>query len=185
MPVCIKYFSQTEKLSELLCEAIKEYQKTDNTSKYKCGALFIEILCELARACEETDKGEVSSKMDVLDSRIKKFIEKNIEKKITLSDIADGIGKNANYLNQVFKRKNDMSIISYVNLMKMKRVAVLITDEQMTLKEAAKEVGILDVNYLSRLFKTKMGMTVSEFKSNPVDNTIPLYDLDKIFKKSH
>ena len=59
-----------------------------------------------------------------------------------------------------------MSIISYVNLVKMKKVAALLASEKLTLKEVAFEVGITDTSYLSRLFKAKMGMTISDFKAN-------------------
>ena len=62
-----------------------------------------------------------------------------------------------------------MRIDSYINLEKMKKVAVLISDNGLSVKNAAKEVGISDVNYLSRLFKQKMGMSVSQYKLNSVD----------------
>jgi len=125
---------------------------------------------------------ESSTATDILDSRIKKYIAKNLDQKIKLSDLAESLGRNPNYLNQVFKQKNHMSIISYVNDLKMSRVAQLITDEKVSVKQAAREVGITDASYASRLFHKTMGMTISEFKSNSVDFTFSLNDFEKIFK---
>lgn len=180
LPMCIDTCDKTEELVALLNKAISEYQDPDSISRQKCGILYAELLCELAR-CSVPDKAaKVSRMQDVLDNRIKLYIQKNVSQKITLSDVADAIGKNANYLNQVFKKKNNMSIISYANLVKMKKVAALLVSEKVTVKEAASEVGITDTSYLSRLFKAKMGMTISDFKANSVDYTFSLNDHNKI-----
>ena len=180
LPFCLECGNDTRQLLTLLNKAISEYQNPDEISRQKCGILYAELLCDLAR-CTQAEKDTKSSRtQDVLDSRIKIYIQKNLHQKITLADVADATGKNANYLNQVFKKKNNMSIISYANLIKMKHVATLLVSEKVTIKDAAAEVGITDISYLSRLFKSKMGMTISEFKSNSADYTFSLNDLDKI-----
>ena len=180
LPIIIEESKTTENCEKLLYDAINEYQKNDDISKLKCGSLVAELLCELSKSSFAAPDLKHSSKAEIIDSRIKKYIEKNIRTKILLTDIADALGKNANYLNQVFTKKNNMSIISYANLVKMKKAAVLIVDKGLSVKEAAKEVGINDVNYLSRLFKQKMGMTVSQYKSTSADYTFSLADKEKI-----
>ena len=157
----------------LLYEAIKEYQRANHISSVKCGTIMAKLLCELGENFDTPLKTS-SEKTDIIDERIKKFIEKNISSKILLQDIGDALCKNANYLNQVFKKKNGVSIISYANLEKMKKAAVLIADKGYNIKDAAKEVGINDVNYFSRVFKQKMGMSVMQYKAASVDITFPL-----------
>ncbi len=179
IPMCIENCAETENLFRLLCDGIKIHQNSGYIGKTQSGIRFLYLLCELARI---SNKKGTNEKDNILDMRIKKYIEKNLSRKITLSVIAENIGKNPNYLNQVFRKSNNMSIISYVNLMKMKKAASLIANEQKSLKEAAQAVGIHDINYFSRLFGIKMGMTVSEFKSNLIDNTYFLCDLDEVSK---
>ncbi len=181
LPFCLPNCADTPRLAESLCAIIGEYQKGTPLSKKKCGAMFAALLCDIANAAQNTTVLSTGKAAEILDQRIKLYIAKNLSQKISLSDIAEAVGKNGNYLNQVFSKKNHMSIISYVNLAKMKHVASLLTSHKLTLKEAAKEVGITDTSYLSRLFKEKMGMTISEFKSNSVDYTFSLNDMDKIF----
>lgn len=180
LPLYIEPNQKTEKAAELLYEAIRVYQQNDNLSKIKSGAIVARLLCELCDAIGDEEHEKKSKKAEILDSRIKKYIEKNIRTKILLSDIADALGKNANYLNQVFKKRNNMSIISYVNLEKMKKAAVLLIDKGYSAKEAAKEMGISDVSYLSRMFKKKMGMSISDYKSASVDYTFSLADKERI-----
>lgn len=173
VPLIIPENSKTKIMEDLLFEAIGEYQKADSLSKLKCGSLFARLLCELA-STDSANTVNGSTKNEIIDSRIKKYIEKNIHTKILLSDIGDALGKNANYLNEVFKKINNTSIISYVNDQKMKKLAVLIADKGYSVKEAANAVGMADVNYVSRVFKQKMGMSISEYKSASVDYTYPL-----------
>ncbi|MBR3934737.1 MAG: helix-turn-helix transcriptional regulator [Clostridia bacterium] len=181
VPLIIYETSKTKQLENLLFEAIREYQNADDVNKIKCGCLFARLLCELVNAVESSPK-LFGTKPEIIDSRIKKYIEKNIHTKILLTDIADALGKNKNYLNQVFKKINNTSIISYVNSEKMKKLAVLIADNGYSVKEAANAVGITDVNYVSRIFKQKMGMSLSEYKSASVDYTYPL-EQSTLFKK--
>lgn len=180
LPLYIEANQKTEKAAELLYEAIRAYQQNDNLSKIRSGTLVARLLCELCEAVGLEEHERQSKKAEIIDSRIKKYIEKNIRTKILLTDIADALGKNANYLNQVFKKKNNMSIISYVNLEKMKKAAVLLIDKGYSAKEAAKELGISDVSYLSRMFKKKMGMSISDYKSASVDYTFSLTDKERI-----
>lgn len=178
VPLIISENSKTKTLENTLYKAINEYQKEDIISKLKCGSLFAYLLGELASSGTELPKIS-STKADILDKRIKKYIEKNIHTKILLSDIADALGKNKNYLNEVFTKLNNTSIISYVNHMKMKKLAVLIADKGYSVKEAASCVGMNDVNYVSKIFKQKMGMSISEYKSASVDYTFSLSDKNK------
>lgn len=187
VPVCLNPCSQTDLLLGKLNEIIREHQQCSSIGKIKCGLWVLELLCDIADAAAKQTavSTKVSQKIDVLDSKIKRYIEKNLDKKITLADVAECTGKNPNYLNQVFQRKNNMSIISYANLQKMKRGAVLIGEKGLSVKEAAKSVGITDVNYFSRLFRKKMGMSVSEYKDSSVDYAFSLIDFEKIRKKPY
>ena len=179
VPLIAENILNHEKCESLIYEAINEYQKPDNGGNIKCGAIVAQLICELSQS-SDTLKEKSGEKAGILDRRIKKYIEKNLGSKILLQDIGEALGKNANYLNQVFKKKNGLSIISYVNLEKMKKAAVLIGDEGCSTKEAANAVGISDINYFSRLFKQKMGMSVSGYKSSSADFTFSLADKEKI-----
>lgn len=185
VPVCLDCCKHTEKLLEKLNEIIRVYQEGKSNGKLKCGILVLELLCDIAEIAAEGNSSRIRSrqKTDVLDSKIKRYIEKNIDKKITLIDIAECTGKSPNYLNQVFQRRNNVSIISYANIQKMKKAAVLIVEEGVSVKDAARSVGITDANYFSRLFRKKMGMSISEYRDNSIDYTFSLIDFEKVRKK--
>lgn len=180
VPLYVEPNPKTEEMASLLYEAISMYQKNDSVNRLKCGLIVARLLCELCETAKTAPQKNIGKKREIIDSRIKAYIEKNLNSRITLSDIGDALGKNPNYLNQVFKKENHMSIVSYANLMKMRKVAELIVDKGYTAKDAAKEVGIIDANYLSRLFKQKMGMNISDYRDNSADYTFELADHKKI-----
>lgn len=181
VPMCLPACHESEGLLKILNLIISEHNKPDDVSRYKEGALVIQLLCDIAGAAKRQSEGCENSITDILDSRIKKYLDKSIAQKITLGDVAESIGKTANYLNQVFMQKNKVPIIRYLNTIRIKKAAELIMNEDMPLKSVAASVGISDQNYLSRLFKQVMGMTISEYRLHSADYTFPLTDHSKIF----
>ena len=65
----------------------------------------------------------------------------------------------------VFKRHTGQSRIAYFNRLKMERVCELMRVRGLSLKQAGAFVGLLDENYLSRLFRRHTGVSVREFRS--------------------
>ncbi len=182
LPVYIPPTERSEQVAGLLYEAIALYHKNDHISRHKSGAVVIRLLCELYEISQISNCEVSGKKSEILEKKIKSYIENNLSSKISLSDIGYALGKNPNYLNQVFKTQNHVSIISYVNMEKMKKAATLIVDKGYSVKDAARQVGINDVSYLSRLFKQKMGMNISEYRDNSVDYTFDFADKNKIQK---
>lgn len=92
------------------------------------------------------------------------YIDKNVDKKFAVSDVAEYVNMSESYLCTMFKEKIGMSIIAYVNKKKMELAARLIEDSNMLLKEVAFYVGITDPYYFNRLFKKYYGVSPSRYK---------------------
>lgn len=96
--------------------------------------------------------------------RAKAFISENIEKRLTVSDVATAIGVSKNYLTNVFSSTEGMPLMEYINRSKLSYMMLLIQRYGYTLAQAGKHVGFSDVNYISRIFKRYYGMTMTEYK---------------------
>ena len=96
--------------------------------------------------------------------RAKAFISENIEKRLTVSDVAQAIGVSKNYLTNVFSSTEGMPLMEYINRSKLSYMMLLIQRYDYTLAQAGKHVGFSDVNYISRIFKRYYGMTMTEYK---------------------
>lgn len=95
--------------------------------------------------------------------KVKEYIANNIDKKILLSDVADFVGKSPNYINSLFKSSSGSSVNLYVCNERVKKIAELIKDRDLSFETACENVGITDVSYGYRLFKKHMGTTPAKY----------------------
>ena len=102
--------------------------------------------------------------------RAKAFISENIEKRLTVSDVATAVGVSKNYLTNVFSSTEGMPLMEYINRSKLSYMMLLIQRYGYTLSQAGKHVGFSDVNYISRIFKRYYGMTMTEYKRSQERN---------------
>lgn len=96
--------------------------------------------------------------------RAKAFISENIDRRLTVGDIAKAIGVSKNYLTNVFSSTEGIPLMEYINRSKLSYMMLLIRRYGYTLAQAGKHVGYTDVNYISRIFRRYYGMTVTEYK---------------------
>lgn len=87
------------------------------------------------------------------------FIEDNLARALTLTDIAAHAGISVPHLTRTFKQATGESVIERLLNLRMDRAAVLLTDTDSSLTDIARQVGILDVSYLCRRFRRHFGTT--------------------------
>lgn len=97
-------------------------------------------------------------------ARAKSYISQNIDRRLTVAEIAEAIGVSKNYLTNVFSSSEGVPLTEYINRSKLSYMMILVRRYGYTLAQAGKHVGFTDVNYISRIFKRYYGMTVTEYK---------------------
>ncbi len=95
--------------------------------------------------------------------QIKKYIDDNIDKQITLKDVGDALFFSPVYCDTLFKKQTGTSIIAYSINQKIELAKKLLS-EGAPLKSVATATGFLDYNYFSRLFKRKTGYSPQSYK---------------------
>jgi AraC-like DNA-binding protein len=96
--------------------------------------------------------------------RAKAYISENINRRLSVSDVANAIGVSKNYLTNVFKEGEGIPLTEYINRCKLSYMTEFMRRYGYSLTEAAEHVGYQDANYVSRLFKKYYGMTVSDYR---------------------
>ena len=125
--------------------------------------LLVHKLSERARQCQAgTDSASPGNRRHCI--RAKAFISENIDRRLTVGDIAKAIGVSKNYLTNVFSNTEGVPLMEYINRSKLSYMMLLIRRYGYTLAQAGKHVGFTDVNYISRIFRRYYGMTVTEYK---------------------
>lgn len=92
------------------------------------------------------------------------YINKNYIKDITLDMIAELIGISKNYLCMLFKQEVGVSVIDYLNRLRIEKAKQYMKYNNMKIYEIAEAVGIPNIKYFSKLFKEMEGISPKEFK---------------------
>lgn len=124
--------------------------------------LLIHKLSERVRATGDHERVSPGNRRHC--ARAKAYISENINRRITVSEVASAVGVCKNYLTNVFSNTEGIPLTEYINRSKLSYMTVLIRRYGYTLAQAGKHVGFTDVNYISRIFKRYYGMTVTEYK---------------------
>ncbi len=101
--------------------------------------------------------------------RTTQYISDNYKEKLTIELIAAYLGISEGHLHRTFKNVMGMGIINYLNQYRIKTAISLMENQNLSLREAAENVGIEDPAYMSRIFKKITGMSYRSFAQQKVN----------------
>jgi len=87
------------------------------------------------------------------------------------SDIAREVGLSERTFRREFKRHTGLSPHQYCLQLRMTQARRWLTESSMSIKEIAADCGFQDVQYFSRLFKKKVGLSPAYFRMNLDEKT--------------
>lgn len=97
---------------------------------------------------------------------VKKYINSNIDQRLTLQDTALTFNISPNYLSQLFKKCTDVGFNEYVAMQKIERAKELLKQGQFKVYEIAEQLGFENAFYFSRVFKKFEGCSPREYLNN-------------------
>lgn len=128
---------------------------------------FMQLIHKLSALVQDSGMGgDVSPGNRRYCDRAKTFISENIDRRLTVSDVANAVGVSKNYLTNVFSGSEGIPLMEYINRRKLSYMLELIRRYGYTLAQAGEHVGFGDANYVSRIFKRYYGMTLTEYRRN-------------------
>ena len=106
-----------------------------------------------------------NSRNDLME-RVCGYLDENLEKRLTLSDICRDNLVGRSYLQKVFREKTGGGAMEYFGHLKIRRAKELIREGKHNFTEIAAMLGYNSIHYFSRHFKKVTGMTPSEYASS-------------------
>ena len=85
---------------------------------------------------------------------------------ISISDIAENLHFNPNYLMRVFKNKTEMSILEYIVKVRMEAAKKILKGTRLPVREISYMVGYTDCVYFTKVFHKEIGVTPTQFRKN-------------------
>ena len=92
------------------------------------------------------------------------YMQENIEKRISLQDIADYTGYSLSHFSTLFRQQTGQSPLNYLNQMKMQKACDMLRSSDIKINQLCFKVGIDDCYYFSRLFTKIMGMSPKAYR---------------------
>lgn len=93
-----------------------------------------------------------------------KFIHENLDKDLTISQLADISCLTKDHLIRIFKQMMGYTPIKYINLKKIEKAQFMLLTTDMTVSEIALELSFDNISYFNRLFKQTINITPSEYR---------------------
>ena len=92
------------------------------------------------------------------------YIHSHYMEQITLERLADMEHISKSYLSRQFKRQTGMTVITYVNQLRVEAAKHLLIGSQMRVNEIAYQVGFESPKYFYRMFKALTGDSPAAFR---------------------
>lgn len=93
------------------------------------------------------------------------YIQENFHRNICRDSIAQRFNISANHLSRMFRQQGHMTLADYITWVRIERAKFMLKKYTFRLAEVATRCGFQDVNYFFRVFKSKAGMTPSEYRT--------------------
>ncbi len=94
------------------------------------------------------------------------YVHRNLNRRLTVSEIADSIPVSETYLSSLFKKSTGESLNRYINTQKIQLACDYIRSGLYTFTEIAEILGYSTVHYFSQSFKRYVGMSPTEYANS-------------------
>ena len=91
-------------------------------------------------------------------------INLNLSQPLSLKELAAMCYISPPYLSNLFKQEVGITLTDYINRQRIHRAAHLLSTTDMKISSVAENVGILDGNYFTKIFKRIMGVTPTVYR---------------------
>ena len=124
------------------------------------------MVTELYKEClSYGTKKEVSSQVDQVFKSAVQYINANYMYPLSCARLAEAVNYSVSYLQYVFKKQCDTTVMAYVNEVRLKRAEHLLTHTDVRIIDVAFSCGFGDSNYFSSAFKNKHGVSPKEYRA--------------------
>ena len=108
---------------------------------------------------------EENTSNQALAARISEYIRNNIKNGVTVSEIADHFGYNADYIGKYFKKSHGIGLKEYLAVQRMNLAKDLLLTTDMSVKQISRELGYSEENLFIKFFTYHEKISPATFKA--------------------
>lgn len=106
-----------------------------------------------------------SNRNEHLVSIVEKYINENLTRPLSLSDVASCINYNATYVARLYKQLRGISLTDYITKCRIQKAITLLVTTNDSIQSIAKETGFDTSQYFSIVFKKEVGMPPRDYRA--------------------
>lgn len=123
-----------------------------------------EYLYHVAEHVFEIRQQNVERQNEDVVNQVKRYITEHLEEDTSLHVLADQVHFSQEYLLRIFKKQEGITILQYINDMKLDMAKQLLTGSELSVKEIAEKLGFASQGYFGRFFRSKMGLSPKAYR---------------------
>ena len=109
---------------------------------------------------------EPDSGRELIRQKILPYIEAHLAEAFTVSELADSVSLNAQYMMRLFKKETGLSILEYVTGKKIARAKELLLATDRPIEQISEEVGYCNYSYFFKVFKRQEGLSPAQYRKD-------------------
>lgn len=147
-------------MADSMIQQVEEINSIPEVENFKreCQYLYAEAVKN------EKERGIADAGKNPLIGKVKDYIFSHLHDKIKVSDIADKLGVNPNYLTSVFNKSEKISLKRYILQEKIRRSQNLLKYSDYHIQEIGFYLGFSSQSHFTRQFQEITGMTPNEYR---------------------
>lgn len=137
--------------------------RQDAESEYMRNLLLAQFWIAIGRSYGERHQ---SGSLYFYVKKALEYIDVHFSSSITVEEIAEYAGVHCSYLQRIFKQNTGLSVMNYVNKVRIERACSLLTNSDLAIERIAQESGFNSRQNFAYTFKRVMGTTPREYRTN-------------------
>lgn len=93
------------------------------------------------------------------------YITLNLDRNLSLTQVSETLKKNSSCLSNQFKKETGKTITKYIQEKRIEKSIYLLRNTNLNIQEISFRVGIHDLSWFSKLFKSFIGMSPTQYRA--------------------
>lgn len=157
---------QQNHIQNLLLQMLSIQGEGDSESEALRQMLLATLLLELKKMClqQEEQGGQRGKVSNRIVDQIQAYIAQHYAEKLTLTGIAGQFYISPYYLSRLFKRSTNLSLVEYINGVRIKAAQNMIEKTEESIAEVASKNGFMTTAHFRRVFKDATGFSPQQYR---------------------
>ena len=157
---------QQNHIQGLLQQLLALQEETSPESDALRKMLLATLLLELKDLCRQQQEqgGENGRVSNHIVDQIQAYIAEHYAEKLTLTGIASQFYISPYYLSRLFKKSINLSLIEYINGVRIKAAQNLIEKSNESISDIAEKTGFMTTAHFRRVFKDATGLSPQQYR---------------------